>query len=336
MEYWASLPPPKRFGMSDEAHASSERNEKMKNSPCQRVTARAMLSLALLAGLCCGVLAQSATPAPTAQEQRVLIVKSDGASSVQKVADQPVKIKTASGESAVPLSKIVYIFRGKARVFSENGIQSGEVLDSHFPTGTKEGAAEPTSFGDILFLGIVQPDVPGEVITRYEIIVADGKVTKNVLSSTGASRPGHRTTVVVLDEYFADRLFTLSNPSYNAVLKKGDQGLPFPVDVDIVKHQASDKHVVVSLNIRSLHMERFLYWRPLGGGPLVEGAKERKQIEFVAGLEGFEGPGEVYLYVAEGGTKEVHDTEAFSSHGMPQVRMYKTVSNILRLPVRFE
>ena len=320
----------------------------------------ALLTVAVLTGYCGVGLSQNAT-APTSGEERILIVMSDGASSVHKLGDQRVKIRTASGESEVPLSKIVYIYSGKAKiVLAEQGLIRGEVLDGSVPVQTDDGATKQIPVSEMRFLGIVPRDISGDVISRFEIIVAAGKVAKYVfstpariqsdergeaankqLTATAASAP-RRMWVGILDEYWTDRLFTLSNASHSTVLKKEVQtssiltvqGPPFPVEFDIVKLHPCDKGFMVGLGIRSKikqggWAQRVRYWSPLWSGPLVEGSKERVKTSFQC-MDGLEGSGEVYLYVTEAGPNESHEKE------LSKVELYKTVSNVLRLPIRFE
>jgi hypothetical protein len=182
-----------------------------------------------------------------------------------------------------------------------------------------------------------------KAISSLNIVVAGGKVSREVISdSTNSGVP--RVRVSVLDDYATDRVFKISNPSYSTILEVAStyshgppQGSPFTVDFDIVEQKRSDKQCVVSLNIRSTKredgksVERICYWTPLGGGSLLEGNEGHISADFMYGLGNLEGSGDLFLYVTEGGSKEVPDVE--ESHG---VKVYKTVSNVLRLPVRSE
>jgi hypothetical protein len=325
-----------------------------------------LLTLTVLIG-CSGVALGQTTTSPTAGDERIVVVMSDGASSVHKLADQRVKIRTDSGETEVPLRKIAYMYRGKARMYSEQGILSGEVLDAPMQVTTDDGTPKQIPVGEMLFLSTAQAELSGKVITRLEIVVADSKVTKTVFTedapsakpetkaakrargekkTKAASAPStpRRIRVTILDDYSTERLFTISNPTHSTVVKKVTQtysdipvqGPPFPIEFDILKHQSYGTTALLTLNVRSTgkggrgRTETFCYCAPTWDGSLVEGSTTRMKQEYLC-LGGLEGSGEIYFFVEDRGKKE-DDKERF----MPGVHLYKTVSNVLRLPVRFE
>jgi hypothetical protein len=323
--------------------------EKMQSICCTRNVIVALITVAALTGSCIMALGQNAA-APAPEGEQILILMSDGTSAVFKPGKQPLKIRTASGESEVPLSKIVYVYRGKARLHSGQGIISGEVLDSLISLPTEEGDTKPISAAEILFLSGVKAEPLGKAITRLEIIVADGKVTKNVLAPATAStrhdepnKPSAATSalssVVILDEYWEDRLYTLSNLSYGEVVKKAAQtfhGPPFPVECDVVTHQEFAPEPLMTIFLVSAETGRGVRMgqscRPTvaGSASLVKGLKKRTKEDFGMCLRGIEGSGEVYLFVEASGPREV------KKKALCTVELYKTVSNVLRLPVQFE
>ena len=327
--------------------------------------AMALLTLAALIASY-GVAPAQNTASDTAGEEQILIVMSDGTSSVHKLGDQRVKIRTASGESEVPLNKIVYMYRGKARMYSEKGVISGEVLDSSVPVQTDDGATKQIPVSEMWFLSPVQARLSGKAIRRLEIVVADGKVTPtffsghapsatplpNVLETIGtgnrsanepAALTSSRISVVILDEYWADRRYTLSNPTHSTVVKKVASKFPdiptqapFPVEFDVVAQRrdgdpdptlfflSTEKGSGrrVERSCRSFHGAQF--------PALKEGTIMRVKHDFGGCLIGLEGTGEVYVFVADGLRADVHEKE------LSKVEIHRTVSNVLRLPVRFD
>jgi len=328
---------------------------------CVRVISIGLLTLAVLAGNCRNASAQSAAGVGGGDE-RIVVVMKDGTSLVHQMTDQSIKIKTAAGERAVPMRKLIYIFNGKARAFSEQGILGGEVLDTSIPVGAGDGPSNLLPLGEILFLGAVQTELSEKMITGLQIIVADEKVTRTVFSAQAtADAPAEKQTgaakkkstaedgakprgigVLILDEYQADKRFILSNPSYNAVVKKvastfpGVSGPPFPLKFDIAAHQPSESDPEITLLAfytekgSGKQMSRWRRFMPADSGPLSAGSKKTMEIDLGFCLGGLEGAGELYFYVAEADQSEVHDK------GPSKVEVYKTVSNVLRLPVRFE
>jgi hypothetical protein len=326
-----------------------------------RFVAAVIVILAAGFGHCTAALGQPAAMS-AAMEERILVVMSDGSSSVHKMTDQQVKIRTTVGETEVPLSKIVYIYRGKARVYSETGVISGEVHDTAIPLMSDDGATKQIPWSEMLFMSTVRNDLSGKVVTRLEVIVADGKVTKTVFQASADTKPNQqvgainkpsnspsekgspRITVLVLDEYRANRLFTLSNVSHSATLKKAVStfpnvpalGPPFPVEFDLVTHQHRDYEPEVTIFVLSnekgsgRRMEKTCRYMGRDSNPLAEGSKKRVRHDFGGCLGDLEGSGEVYVYVMEAALNEVYEK------GPCKVELYSTVSNVLRLPVRFE
>jgi len=322
----------------------------------------ALFIFVALTGYCDEAFGQNTT-ASAAGEQRVVIVMSDGTSSVHKPGNQQIKIRTALAESEMPLSQIVYIYRGKARIYSEKGVISGEVLESYVSMKTDDGGTKQIPVGEILFLSPVQARLSGKVIRRLEIIVADGKVTPTVFSDPAPSATPQRNfletigtgnrvanepaapaspgmSVVILDEYWVGRRYTLSNPHHSTVVQKvarrfPGQGPPFPLEFDVVAHQP-DYEPDVTLFVpctekgSGRRMERSCRFILPDISRLVQGTKKRRKHDLGTCLSDLDGSGEVFASVAEAAESEVHEKE------LSKVKLYKTVSNVLRLPVRFE
>ena len=75
----------------------------MKILHCMKGTLNAMLALAALTGYGSLAIGQN-TATPAAGEERIVIVMADGTSFVHRLGGQRIKIRTATGESEVPLS----------------------------------------------------------------------------------------------------------------------------------------------------------------------------------------------------------------------------------------
>jgi hypothetical protein len=75
----------------------------MKTLSCMPRIVTALIVVVTLTGYCDSALGQTAE-SPSAGEERIVVVMADGKSSVHKMTDQRVKIRTATGESEVPLN----------------------------------------------------------------------------------------------------------------------------------------------------------------------------------------------------------------------------------------
>lgn len=320
---------------------------------CLGYVVSTLLVLALVLECEGTALGQNAS-APTAGDERIIIVMSDGTSSVHRLGDQRLKVRTAAGESEVPLRKIVYIYRGKARLHSEQGVISGEVEGDFIPVVLDDGSTKQIPVSDLLFLGPVRGEIAGKIITRLEIIVADGKVTKHIFTSSPSSSP-LRTEIFILDEYSADRLFTVTDPAHKSSVSKATQEAfpspmfpgnlpsmpPFGVEFDVTRHGQAQFRPVVCLGFRASQGNKPMYGCSLQSlsatDQFPEGQKKRLGTEF-SFLGGLGGTGEFYLYLVAAEEKDGTPVEVEMSpgSGFPQIRFYRTISNVLRLPVRFE
>ncbi len=298
---------------------------------------------------------------------RVVIIKANGIGGSGVMKQPTLRVRTSQGYSDIETSKIVYIYRKRVRWVSGQSIMTGELLEQDLSIKLHNGPGWKLHARDILFLTAVPPSAPPGSIVKINVFVVGGTVSKRAWAKSGRLAC---TSVVVLDEYSVDRIFTISNPEYHSVMEKLPTSFDFGFDVMPERQINKEFLPVISYCLvpeakRGIHaptlsnMSKRSYtdtdawkyhWKGLsideavvsgatfGPSGFSAGTKRRLKRVFNAIISDFEGSSEIYLFVAPYEPSEKPGSHAIESSPWyrERVHFYKTVSNVLRLPVEFK
>jgi len=261
-------------------------------------------------------------------------MKKDGKEFNGKLATPSIKVTASSGKSInVDSAEVISIIRDESRGMrikpeAQEAVWGEIVGNVKVKTAKGEIVLKPE---DLIFYCSFEKPIK---IGKLQIIEAMGGIIINVHQT----RPKE---IVILPEYWKEKVFTISNPQYPRVVE--DSTKPVKLSFDFHRHLSTDYEATVTFRWVSPVKEGKLQGKrdKLSGievckwdfPPIsvLEGETKREEREIIFGeLKGRE---HIEVFV----TADHQQGPLVSKKlGDTQIKIYNTISNVIRLPLDFK